>query len=176
MKNKNFAILFVITIIFVCPVFAHAQDRENPSLYSFGEIVKNLPQKWLAVPDDVMKMMEDYPDFECWRSYDIVGCQSVNNKYSAEIHVNYQFTSEEDDAELVRTVFTMPVNNTQDVQNVIENFWIDGMKAANISGAQYPTNQVTLYFSSENTLMTYNIDWGSNGVWLVLVDMGLIRG
>ena len=59
---------------------------------------------------------------------------------------------------------------------MIETLWIDGLEPANISGAKYPDDQVTLYFSTEDTMMKYNISFGTEGVWLVTVDLGLIRG
>ena len=121
-------------------------------------------------------MMKDYPDYECWRSYDIVGCRSVNNRYSSEMFVNFQFSSDDDYAEFSQAVFSAMVNGTEGVQKVIEALWIDGLEPANILGAEYPENQVTLYFSTEDTMMNYIINFGLEGVWLVTLDMGLIRG
>lgn len=178
-ENVKYKIIFLIIIVIIIPNIAGnvcAFDRENPSLYSFAEVVQKIPDLWLKHPAEIMELMNQYPDFECWRQYDIVGCRSVNNKYSAEITVNYHFSSEDDSAELTHAVFMMPVNNTEEVQRVLENFWINGQKAANISGTNAPNDQVTLYFSTENTLITYNIEWGTNGVWLIYVEFGLIRG
>ena len=176
MKTKYLFLLVLFTVLLTAFSAGAENVRENPSLYSFAEVVKTLPGMWTANPLEVMEMMEDYPDFECWRRYDMVGCSSVNNKYSAEIFVNFSFSSEEDDAEFVHTFFSMMVNGTEDIQKVVEAFWLDDLKAARISGASYPDGQVTLYFSNENTLMKYSIDFGTDGVWLVTVDMGLIRG
>lgn len=176
MKRWIFLIM-IISILLVFPLAALAEEyRENPSLYSFGEITQKLPKMWLANPIEVMEMMKEYPDYECWRSYDIIGCRSVNNRYSAELFGNFQFSSDDDYAEFSHAVFSVVVNGTEGVQKVIETLWIDGLEPANISGAKYPDDQVTLYFSTEDTMMTYNIKFGKNGVWLVTVDMGLIRG
>lgn len=177
MKNK-LILIFVLSlaVMFVLPVSAE-EVRENPSFYSFSEIVQKLPKMWIANPIEVMEMMKSYPDFECWRSYDIIGCASVNNKHAAEIHVNYQFSSEDDYAEFTGCTFTMLINSSEDVQKVIESFWLPDMKAARIWGADYPDDQVTLYFSSGDTMMTYSIPWDNDGnIWMIMVDMGLIRG
>lgn len=176
MKRRGLLIV-IISILLVFPLSAMAEEyRENPSLYSFGEIMQKLPKMWLANPIEMMEMMKDYPDYECWRSYDIIGCRSVNNRYSAEMFVNFQFSSEDDYAEFSHAVLSTMVNGTEGVQKVIETLWIDGLEPANISGAKYPDDQVTLYFSTEDTMMKYNISFGTEGVWLVTVDMGLIRG
>ena len=175
MKLKTLFLVILFIGLTLLPVTAE-NLRENPSLYSFGEIIQKLPKMWLANPIEVMEMMKDYPDYECWRSYDIVGCRSVNNRYSAEMFVNFQFSSEDDYAEFSHAVLSTMVNGTEGVQKVIETLWIDGLEPANISGAKYPDNQVTLYFSTEDTMMKYNISFGTEGVWLVTVDMGLIRG
>ncbi len=176
--NKK-ELLILVLCIMVCAVGPVSGEpvRENPSFYSFAEIVQKLPELWGAVPADVMAVMEEHPDFSCWRSYDIIGCQSVNNMYSAEIHVNFQFMSEDDDAELTRTIFTMLINTAEDVQKVIENFWLPDMKAANISGGPYREDEILLYFSSENTMMTFSFPWNYTGdVEMIMADMGLIRG
>lgn len=176
MKKTIPLMLFILLLMGIFSNTSAENDRENPSLYSFGEITKKLPKMWLANPIEVMEMMKEYPDYECWRSYDIVGCRSVNNRYSAEMFVNFQFSSDDDYAEFTHAVFSTMVNGTEGVQKVIESLWIDDLEPANISGAKYPENQVTLYFSTEDTMLNYNISFGSDGVWLVTVDMGLIRG
>ena len=107
-------------------------------LYSFADIVQKLPKLWMSDPLEVMDMMKDYPDFICYRSHDIIGCTSVNNKYSSEIHVNYQFTTDKDDSEFVRATFSMAINSSEEIQKIIEAFWIDGMSAAKISAVRRP--------------------------------------
>ena len=150
---------------------------ENPSFYSFAEVEQKLPELWLAQPHIVDAIMDLYPDFVCLRSYDLMGCRSVNNKYSPEIRVNFRFSSGDDDAELIGTVFPMMINTPEDVQKVIEAFWLPEMKAAHIMGSAYGDEEVTLYFSSENTLMKVSVPWGEDGsVRMITVDIGLIRG
>ncbi len=174
---KRLILMTSICVLLILTVPAAADTvRENPSLYSFADVVHKLPKMWLANPIEVREMMREYPDYECWRRYDIIGCNSVNNRFSAEMFVNFQFSSEDDYGSLSRVVFTTMVNGPEDVQKVIEAFWFDGLEPANISGAKYPDDQVTLYFSTEDTMMTYNISFGSEGVWLVTVEMGMIVG
>ncbi|MBR6090017.1 MAG: hypothetical protein IKP86_08800, partial [Anaerolineaceae bacterium] len=81
MKTKYLFLLVLFTVLLTAFSAGAENVRENPSLYSFAEVVKTLPGMWTANPLEVMEMMEDYPDFECWRRYDMVGCSSVNNKY-----------------------------------------------------------------------------------------------
>ena len=170
--------LLILSLVLLVSIPASAENvRENPSVYSFAEIVQKLPDLWTTGPLEIMDLMKDYPDFECWRSYDLIGCVSVNNKRSAEIHVNYQFSSDADDAEFIGAVFTKQINSSEDVQKIIESFWLPGMSIANIWGADYPDDQVTLYFSTENTLMNVSVPWpAEGGLWLVIVDLGVVRG
>ena len=170
------AAIAVFFLLIALPVSADAL-RENPSVYSFAEIVQQIPDMWNASPDVVMNMMKQYPDFVCRKSYDIIGCNSVNNKYSAEINVNMQFTSEKEDAEFVRSVFTYMIDSTEDVQQLLELFWLPEMKAANISGTHDPADQITLYFNTEKTMETYSIYFNEDSnVWLVIVSLGEIMG
>lgn len=173
-------IIIVLFILMMLPtVFSVSAEslRENPSVYSFAEVVQKLPDIWLSNPVEMMEMMKDYPDLECRRSYDMIGCTSVNNKYSADIHVNLQFSSEADDGQFEGAYFSMLVDSSEDIQKLIEAFWLPDMSVANIWGAKYPEDQITLYFSTENTLMTYSIPMSDSGeFWLVNVELGIIRG
>ena len=110
MKNRFFFLLVFCTVILAaCPAFGETV-RENPSFYSFAEIAQKVPSMWLSKPADVLALMENYPDYTCRRSYDLIGCQSVNNQHSAEIHLNFTFSSSEDNAELSQMVFSMETN------------------------------------------------------------------
>ena len=172
--------VLVILVLFVLPASAD-QGKENPSVYSFADIVQKLPKLWMSDPLEVMDLMKDYPDFICYRSHDIIGCTSVNNKYSSEIHVNYQFTTDKDDSEFVRATFSMAINSSEEIQKIIEAFWIDGMSAANISGAYYPADQIILYFKTyelvNQTMMTVTVPMAEDGgLWLIMADFGIVRG
>ena len=177
MKNRFFFLLVFCTVILAaCPAFGETV-RENPSFYSFAEIAQKVPAMWLSKPADVLALMENYPDYTCRRSYDLIGCQSVNNQHSAEIHLNFTFSSSEDNAELSQMVFSMETNTPEDVQNVIEKCWLPDMKPANIMGGFYRPKEIKLYFRTEETLMTVMFPWSMDGkVSMIMVDMGLIRG
>jgi hypothetical protein len=162
-------------MLFSFPVSAD-QLRENPSLYSFAEIVQKLPKMWMANPIEVTEMMKKYPDFSCWRGTDTIACQSVNNRNCAEIYISLEFSSEDDYAEFQHVSFSTTINNTEEIQKIIETFWIDDLEPAKISGAEYPEGQVTIYFSNENTMVTYAIPFTETGVWLLRADFGFIRG
>ena len=176
---KRIVLVALMTVISLMIVLSASAEplRENPSVYSFAEIVQQIPEMWNAGPDEVSEMMKQYPDFVCRKSYDIIGCTSVNNKYAAEINVNLQFTSEKEDAEFVRTVFTYKIDSSEDVQNILELFWLPEMKAANILGTHDPAGQVTLYFNTEKTMETYSVYFDEDdNVWLVIVNFGEIMG
>ena len=176
---KRFILLAAVVCALLMTAIAASADplRENPSVYSFAEIVQKLPKMWNASFDEVTEMMKQYPDFVCRRSYDIISCSSVNNKYAAEINVNLQFTSEKDDAEFVRTVFTYKISSTEDVQKILELFWLPEMKAANILGTHDPEDRITLYFNTEKTMETYTIYFDEKDTaWLVIVNFGIIQG
>lgn len=176
---KRYILPVVTAVLFILMTIGASADplRDNPSVYSFAEIVKKLPEMWDKTPDEVSGMMKAFPDFVCRRSYDIISCTSVNNKYAAEINVNLQFTSEKDDASLVQTVFTCMIDSSEDVQKLLELFWLPEMKAANISGTHDPANQVTLYFNTETTMETYSVYFNEDSTpWLVIVSLGVIRG
>lgn len=175
MKLKTIFALMMFILLFPLPAFSEPM-RDNPSLYSFSEIVQRLPQMWTANPFEVMEMMDEYPDFKCVREFDTVSCSSVNNRTCAEILLNLDFTSEDDYAEFDHVTFSIMLNNTEEIQKIVEAFWLDDLEPANISGAAYPAGQVTLYFSNENTLLTYGIPFNETGVWLLRADFGLIRG
>ena len=176
--KKQMILILCIGVFFLSAGSAFGETvKENPSFYSFAEVAQKLPALWTSKPADVMAVMDDYPDFTCRKHYDIISCQSVNNKYSAEIHLTCQFMSETDDAELSGAVFTMLINTAEDVQKVIENLWLPGMKAANLMGGVSRKDEITLYFSTGETLMTVSFPWNyTGGVWMIMVDMGLIRG
>ncbi len=177
MKNWIAFLLIICFVLMTAGMVSGETVNENPSFFSFTEVVQKLPELWTAAPAEVMGIMDNYPDFKCWKRYDIIGCQSVNNKYSAEINVNFKFSSEEEDAEFVQMFFTMMINTPEDVQKVIEGFWLPDMKAANMRGGNYQKDEVMIRFKSENTLMTVSFPWSAEGeVWMITVDMGLIRG
>lgn len=175
MKLKALFLLLIFIVLFSLPVSAE-NLRENPSLYSFSEIVQKLPKMWMANPIEVLEMMKDYPDFSCTREAGIIFCHSVNNRTCAEIFVELNFTSEDNYAEFDHVTFSTKVNNTEDIQKIVETFWLDDFEPANISGAAYPDGQLTLYFSNENTLLTYAIPFGESGVKQLRAEFGYIRG
>lgn len=175
---KGRSLLFsLLVILFMAGSVSADRIVENPSFYSFAEIVQKLPEMWTSDPSAVSEMMNEYPDFVCYRSYDLISCESVNNKYSAEIHVTYQFTSEQEDAEFDYVVFSMPVNSTEQVQQVVEKFWLDGMAPAKISGFEFVGNRSEFYFRNDSTMESYSVYFGDDGAaWLILINIGFIRG
>ena len=180
MKNKPFVFVFVLAIaVFALTVISSSASdyvRDNPSFYSAAEIIQKLPQMWIANPIEVMEMMDRYPDFTCWRGSDLIGCQSNNNRNCAEIYLSLGFSSDDDYAEFQHVIFSMQINSPEDIQKIIESFWLDDMKPANIWGAEYPAGQVTTYYSSGDTMMKFSIPFSDSDVWWVSVDIGLIRG
>ena len=177
MNKKEIILLFIVMMMLtVFSPISGDNVKENPSVYSFAEIVKTLPQMWMANPAEVTEMMKDYPEFTCQRDADTISCQSLNNRNCADINIALKFTSEDDYAEFEHVTFTMEINNTEDVQKTIENFWLEDLKPAKISGASYPQGQVTIYFSSENTLVCYAIPIDKAGVRYLQVDFGFVRG
>ena len=110
MKLKSCFFVFVFILLAFLPAQAD-RVRENPSLYTFGEIVQKLPKMWSANPIEVMEMMKTYPDFSCWRGGDTISCHSNNNRNCAEIYVSLEFTSFDAYAEFDHVTFTMMINN-----------------------------------------------------------------
>ena len=175
MKLRSRLFVFVFILLVILPAQAD-QVRENPSLYTFGEVVQKLPKMWSANPIEVMEMMKTYPDFSCWSGGDTISCLSNNNRSCAEVYVSLGFTGSDNYAEFEHATFTMKINNTEEIQKVIETFWIDDTKASNIQGAGYENDQVTIYFSNDNTLIKYSIPFNENGVWVLHADFGYVRG
>ena len=176
MNKKSLLILFILLVTVVVPVYAQ-RSSANPSVYSYAEIVKKLPEMWTANPIEVMEMLGSYPDYVCSRSGDLIACDSVNNRYADDIQVSFQFSSEDDYSEFVQSVFTMEIHDNEAVQNILEAFWLEGMKSANMLGAPIPAGQVCLLFSTENTLMTVTVPMTEDGkVWNLTVSFGVIRG
>ena len=169
-------LLFTAVFFFLCSPSFGQSVRENPSFYSAAEIIQKLPKMWTANPTEVKEMMEQYPDFTCWRGSDTIGCQSNNNRNCAEIYLSLGFTSEDDYAEFDHVTFSMQINSTEDIQKVVESFWLEDMQPARIMGANYQNNQVTMYFSTESTMMKISIPFSDSGVWVILADIGLVRG
>lgn len=176
MRKKSLILLFFSVLMLLWVPASADSYRENPSLYSTAEIVQKLPKLWMANPIEVMELMKNYPDFACWRGGGTIGCKSNNNKNCAEIFLSLDFSSDDDYAEFDHLSFNMQVNNTEEIQKVIELFWLDGLEASNIYGAKYPSDQVTFIFSAEDTLMTYGIPFSETGVWILRVDIGFVRG
>lgn len=176
MLRRYFLWMLLAALLCFVPVCS-GQYRENPSLYSVGEIVQKSPEMWMANPIEVMEMMDDYPDFTCWRSGAAIGCQSNNNKNCAEIYLTFTFTDDSDYAEYEHISFTMVIDNTEEIQKVLELFWLEDMEAAKIYGVDYPDGQVMSYFSTENTMMKYGVLFTESGdVYLLHVDIGYVRG
>lgn len=179
MKARVLFLIMLVMVLFTVSSAAGDSARQNPSMYSFAEVVQKFPEMWLSTPDKVLDVMKDYPDFVCWRSYDIIGCVSVNNKFSSEVHANFQFTSDKDDAEFVRAVFTMQIDSPEEIQSLIESFWLPGMAAANIWGGEYNESEIKLQFCSEETMETYLIPISKTDQYeyrTVTVDIGMIMG
>lgn len=177
---KRYKLLFaLLAVMMFCCFHAVSADplMDNPSVYSFSEIVQKLADNWSFTPAGINELMEFYPDYVCRRSYDIISCQSCNNRYSKEIRVSYEFTSELDTAELESCSFVMRIDSQADVQKTLECFWLPGMKVLNISGAAIPEGTVTLYFGTENISMRCSVSFSSEGKpFMLMVDMAPIRG
>lgn len=176
--NKKLIFCLLLTAVFFLsclPSFGQSV-RDNPSFYSVAEIVQNSPKMWMANPTEVTEMMKKYPDFTCWRGSDTIGCQSNNNRNCAEIYLSLGFSSNDDYAEFDHITFSMQINSTEDIQKVVESFWLEDMQPAKIMGADYQNNQVTMYFSTENTMMKISVPFGESGVWVILAEIGFVRG
>ena len=153
---------YMILILTLCALLSAASVsadpvRENPSIYSYAEIVQKLPGMWNANPFEVLEMMKQYPDYTCERYTNFIECASVNNRYSAEIYLEFQFSSEDDYAEFGTAEFYVPVSDAVDVQKYIELFWLPDMKAAKVWGAYCPAYQMKFWFSTEDTLASFNV-------------------
>ena len=179
MKQK--AIIFVLLLVLFSSVSVCADSegakRENPSLYSFAEIVHALPEMWEAPISYTKEMMKQYPDFACYFGDDFIECDSINNRYSAEIYVSLGFYDYRGYLEFDNVDFMMQINSTEDIQKVIEAFWLDGMEPLSYQGWDYPDGSVTIYFRTENTLMRYTFtfdEYGNPGT--LSVHIGCIRG
>ena len=179
MKQK--AIIFVLFLILFSSLSASADSevstRENPSLYSFAEIVHGLPEMWGAPVSYAQQMMNGFPDFACYFGEDFFECDSINNRFSPEIYVSFGFSNYFGYLELDDADFTMRINSTEDIQKVIEAFWLDGMKPMNAQGYDYTDGYVTIYFHTDNTLMKYSFAFDENGnPGMLTVHFGCIRG
>ena len=117
----------------------------------------------MANPIEVTEMMK-------------IGCQSNNNRNCAEIYLSLGFSSDDDYAEFDHVTFSMQINSAEDIQKVVESFWLEDMQPAKIMGADYQNNQVTMYFSTENTMMKISVPFGDSGVWVILAEIGFVRG
>ena len=179
MKQK--AIIFVLFLILFSSLSVSADSevstRENPSLYSFAEIVHALPEMWGAPTAYANQMMSVYPDFACYFGEDFSECDSINNQYSPEIYVSLGFVNYFGYLELDNADFSMRISSTEDIQKVIEAFWLDGMKPMNAQGFEYTDECVTIYFHTDNTLMKYTFAFDENGnPGMLSVHIGCIRG
>lgn len=131
-KTKTI-ILLVFALLFVSVLTAYADEKAfNPSFYSAAEMSLKLPSFWIANYIEVLEFLKDYPDFLCEHYsneyqgavHDQIVCESVNNKRTRDVIINFFFEGDHAGMTgLQEVVFTVSTPHPQDIQDVFEYFW-----------------------------------------------------
>ena len=177
-------ILFIMAIIsFICVSSVSADESIwNPSVYSSGRIVKDLPSFWTANPAEIQEYLKQYPDLTCaYYSfeleaglYDQVVCVSVNNKWSRDVIINFFFTgSHAGMTKLQSAVFTIGTPHSEDVQEVFEELWIPGSKPAHKTGDdEFYEFLPSVIFYADDTIVRYNLpSYETEGLDYMTIDI-----
>ena len=158
-------IMIVILFLAAGPVYADETLR-NPSVFSAGEMVPDLPSLWGADNAKIKAYLNDYPDYQCdyypyeleIGTYDQIVCKSVNNPRTRDITINFFITGDPGAAAgLQNVVFTISTPNSADIQEVFEALWLPEARPGHNSADEFYDPMASIIYYTENTMIRYNL-------------------
>ena len=157
MKNFKYGFLFSVLLLVISVLPAAADEPFfNPSFYSAAEIAVQLPSYWIANYIEVMDLVSRYPDMTCEYyedEWDQVVCESVNNKRTRDVIINFFFDGDHAGMKGLRKAsFTIATPQTSDVQEVLEYYWLPDAFPCHAKNDEFYNFQ-SIIFHTRDTVM-----------------------
>lgn len=161
----TFMIAFCFVLNFAGEVCAD-EKMHNPSVFSAGEMVPDLPSLWGADQTVIRNYLEQYPDYRCdyypieleIGIYDQIVCKSVNNPRTRDITINFFITGDLGTvAGLQNVVYTISTPNTEDIQEVFENLWLPDARPAHQAIDEFYDPMASIICCTADTMIRYNL-------------------
>lgn len=180
--NRLLLSMIVFCFIFILTGTVRADEELlNPSVYSAGEMVQDLPKFWGKSSTEVQDYLKKYPDHQCeyypmkieTGIYDQIVCKSVNNPRSSDITINFFIAGDFGTiAGLQTVVYTIGTPQTQDVQTVFENLWLPDARPAHTEKDEFYDLLTSIIYYTDNTLIRYNLpDFQTMGLDYMTVEI-----
>lgn len=161
---KKILLIVVLCFLLLClPV--NADDiMFNPSFLSAQSIVFDISSYWTANIHEIEHMMEEYPDFRCKTfqnpandGLDQIICESVNNRYTPAIIVNFWFWGDHIGyTGLEEATFSVMTPTTKSVQEAMEWFWLENSYPYHNEREGFADHFQSLVFYRSNTIIHYD--------------------
>ena len=179
-RQLVFVLCFCILFAFAGPASAD-EELANPSFYSAGEMVMDIPGFWIANYIEIQEYMKKFPDFQCEHysqvfdtgNFDQIVCSSVNNKWARDVIINFYFSGDHAGMTgLQEVVFTLGTPHSEDIQQVLEYFWHPEAFPWHRDTDQFFDNIMSLMFYTSDTAMRFDlpVDRGDGGDKYTTVD------
>lgn len=186
MKKHILLLSLLALLVLTQGVFAYGSaPMDNSSLLSASAIVQVLPEMWDANLYEVKSLMENYPDFSCEVFETMYTCQSINNRFAADVDLTFYFEAEYSDeayeydpyTPLTSAVVSLETKDPTDLQRTLSQFWLDGMSPVTIGAGSPLDYDYSLIFSTENTILKYYMPtYLSDSDLFVILNYGVVRG
>lgn len=182
-RMKRFLLLLTVFCMAFALTGAAFADEEpmNPSLFSAGTMVKDLQTFWLANYIEIQEYMKKYPDFKCEYYSNAAGesnndeiiCISVNNPYARDVTINFYLTGDHAGMTgLQEAVFTLGVREPQDLQVILEYYWIADLFPRRAGEDRFYGTMHSLVFQNASTVMRFDLpDYNTEWDHFVTVDL-----
>lgn len=172
--KKSLCVLFLVFAVSLAAVsLCSAADFTNYAGPQLEWISNTFPMLWDQPRDQVLWIMNIFPDYECIDYGDRVCCSSrTNNGKDNNIYITY-FTDdyEEKHDNLWKVSVSVDIQNAEQAQTAMAALWLKGMKpsAWEDSPYEYPNVQ-PLFFTNDTTeLVVYAQEFleGNNAFFLM---------
>ena len=181
MKRRLFIIVLLI-ILFAALIPVSADEAmPNPSFYSAGDMVCDMPSFWLANYIEIQEYLKKYPDFKCEHystvldsgNFDQIVCSSVNNDRAKDVIINFYFSGDHAGMTgLQEVVFTIGTPETKDIQQVLEYFWLPDAFPWHNDTDWFHDRITSLIFHAEKTVLRFDLPvFGDDAEHFTTVDL-----
>ncbi|MBQ6521058.1 MAG: hypothetical protein IJI14_20310 [Anaerolineaceae bacterium] len=180
---KRISTLILLCLSFLAAVIPVSADEDmfNPSLYSAGSMVTALPSYWLANTVEIEEFLKNYPDFQCefydneieGENFNQIICTSVNNPRARDVIINFYFSGDHAGMTgLQETVFTIGTPHTEDIQEVLEQFWHPEAFPWHEGSDWFHPTMYSLLFRTQDTILRFDLpDYAFEGDKFTTVDL-----
>ncbi len=149
-------VLSFLIIIFVIRLFTFSSsfaDHANYAAPQLEWISNGFPGLWDRQKEDVLRMMDMFPDFSCTDYGDQVACTSRFNRDNNNIFINWFLDDyEEHHDNLWKVSVTVDLQAPDQQQELLRLLWLNGLKPARSDKVDFSYKGVLpLNFSDEKT-------------------------